>query len=664
MSNFEVFKNAVEEQFSIMTDGHLFKTDVSKDVMWDTYLKSFPEGTNPIFRERTEHDCQCCRQFIRAAGNVVAIIGNKLVSIWDVELPDDNQGYQTVTNQMAALVKKHKVRETFLHSEAFIGTDHNRDTEKPSIVWNHFHQNLPGKFVMRGSDIGSTLSETCSTKNVFKRGLQELSISAIEIILELIDQNTLYRGTEHKATVNNFLKHKKAFDKIPSEYQDNFCWANLQAQGARIRNSAIGTLLTDVSEGRDLDKAVGLFQTKVAPANYKRPTAFITKSMVEKAQKKVQELGIEDALSRRYAVMEDITINNVLFADRRVKQALNVFDEMVGEAPVNTKKLKKVEEVSIDTFIKDILPKADSLEMLFENKHTNNLVSLLAPVHAEAKSILKWNNNFSWNYNGEVTDSIKERVKKAGGSVTGVLRCSLSWFNHDDLDIHVIEPSGEEIFYSHRTSGTGGILDVDMNASSPYKVDAVENITWPQKSRMLEGRYTMVIHNYSKRSTANVGFDAEIEYDGVIYSYHYSKPVGNVEIAVFEFSKKTGIKFLSSLPSTQVSKEEWGINSENFHKVQMVMNSPNHWDGNETGNKHYFFMLEGCNNPDKARGFFNEFLNNNLQEHRKVFEVLGSKMRAESTTEQISGLGFSSTQRNKVICKVTGAFTRTVKVLF
>jgi len=94
------------------------------------------------------------------------------------------------------------------------------------------------------------------------------------------------------------------------------------------------------------------------------------------------------------------------------------------------------------------------------------------------------------------------------------------------------------------------------------------------------------------------------------------------------------------------------------------MNSPNHWDGECTGNKHVFFMLKDCNNPDKARGFYNEFLSDNLNTHRKVFEVLASKMKADPTTDQLSGLGFSTTKKDHVICRVTGSFNRMIKVIF
>ena len=45
MLSFSRFKMEVDSQFDSMKDDDLFMTDVSKDVLWDTYLKSFPAGT-------------------------------------------------------------------------------------------------------------------------------------------------------------------------------------------------------------------------------------------------------------------------------------------------------------------------------------------------------------------------------------------------------------------------------------------------------------------------------------------------------------------------------------------------------------------------------------------------------------------------------------------
>lgn len=62
--DFKNFKLAIAKQFDEMSKHELFRVDVDKDLLWNTYLSSFPEGTNPIYRERTEHDCSCCKQFI------------------------------------------------------------------------------------------------------------------------------------------------------------------------------------------------------------------------------------------------------------------------------------------------------------------------------------------------------------------------------------------------------------------------------------------------------------------------------------------------------------------------------------------------------------------------------------------------------------------------
>lgn len=94
------------------------------------------------------------------------------------------------------------------------------------------------------------------------------------------------------------------------------------------------------------------------------------------------------------------------------------------------------------------------------------------------------------------------------------------------------------------------------------------------------------------------------------------------------------------------------------------MLSPNYWDGQGIGNKHYFFIIEGCKNPESVRGFYNEFLKDDLMSQKRVFEVLGSKMKIDYSDNQLSGLGFSSTIRNSIICRVKGATERILKINF
>lgn len=663
---FKNFKDAVQKQFEFMRTKGLFIVDVEKNELWYTYLGAFPKGTNLLYEERFEYDCQSCKQFIITAGHMVAIINNQMVSIWDIDIDGP---YKIVADALAKVVKSKSIRAPFLYFKNTVGTNHNVQLleDNKTITWEHFFIKLPNAVVIDNASIGTELSNRNAEKQLFERAMEEITLEAAETVRELINQNSIYRGDEHSETVKLFIKEKKRYDKTPEISRDRYCWlraANLGGS-ARLKNSVIGTLLVDLSSNMDLNEAVRLFEAKVAPENYKRPTALITKGMIAEAQKKVVDLGIEDSLTRRFAVAEDITVNNVLFADREARKTMGVFDTIKNEVTTDAKKFDKVEEVNIDSFVNDILPNVDSVEMMFENKHVNNLMSLIAPTQADAKTIFQWHNNFSWAYNGDVTDSIKERVKSVGGNVSGILRCSLEWFNYDDLDIHVVEPNGNEICYKNTNSSTSGMLDVDMNAGGGGSRSAVENIVWTNHSKMKKGTYRVFIHQYKKCEDKDFGFNAEIEYDEQIHKYHYERRVsGNVHVAEFTFSKKEGIKFGKTLPPTTAKETVWDISTQQFHKVSMIMNSPNYWDGHKTGNRHVFFILDGCRNNNNARGFFNEFLSNELTKHRKVFEVLGSKLRVEESYNQLSGLGFSSTKRSSVLCKLTGNFARTIKIIF
>lgn len=671
--NFISFKVAVANQYDRMKKYDMFRMQVEKDALWATYLGSFPEGTNPIFKERTEHDCQCCKSFIRAVGGLVAIIDGKLESIWDVKVEGE---YQIVADKLSALVKSSTIDNVFLHTEPIAGTDKNyQDTPEGVKTWSHFFIKLLPANICAGVDIGTRLGESRSSKDVFARSLAEITDYAIDTTLELIAQNSLYRGEEHKFVVDSFRKLKIAYNALKTDVErDIFCWSQIKSAPpsvSRIRNTVIGSLLTDLSEGKDLEFAVQSFETKVAPANYKRPTALVTKSMVENAQKTVVELGLTSALERRYATIQDITVNNIIFADRDAKQHMkgDVFAEVASGVAEKADNFNKVEEVDVAVFIKNIMSTAKSVELMLENRHSSNLVSLVAPVDSEAKGMFKWENKFSWSYAGEMADSIKERVKKAGGKIEGDLCCRLAWDYADDLDFHMLEPKGgTHIYFSNRRTKSicGGILDIDANGIDGIVPNPVENIYYSDKRTMREGSYVLNVHNYNRRS-AGIGFEVEIEFGGQVYNFVYDKVLKSnetIRVAEIRYSKESGFTIVDSLPSSQMVKNMWGLSTQSFHKVSTIMMSPNYWDEKAVGNKHYFFMLEKCINDGRARGFFNEFLSEELNQHRKVLEIVGSKMKTEKSQDQLSGVGFSSTQRNSVLCRVKGNFTRVVKVTF
>ena len=100
----------------------------------------------------------------------------------------------------------------------------------------------------------------------------------------------------------------------------------------------------------------------------------------------------------------------------------------------------------------------------------------------------------------EDTDEFAERLAREGAK-TGDVQVSLIWNNYNDLDLHVVCPSGERIFFDNRNSKCGGELDVDMNVK-PASRKPVENVYWPE-NKAPRGTYKVYIHHYAKH---NKGF--------------------------------------------------------------------------------------------------------------------------------------------------------------
>lgn len=658
------FAHNVSEKFKNL-QGELYVVDVSKDELYQFYLDSFPQGTNEIFRERRAYECSACGNFIKNLGNVIALDNDgNYITVWDIPEVDTDY-HNIVANKMHHFILSKPIISVFRSSEKQYGLVKNfEEGENQNYVWHHFFGEVPERCYNLSP--GESREESNVKARVLQSGLDLIKDESIDIVLDLIDQNSLERGTEFRHNVAQFKELKKSYKVSPK----NFAWrkCNINPAVSGIKNTVIGTLLIDV-ETHELVDAVNKFAEKVSPLNFKRVKSLYTPKMVENAMKTIDELGLRPSLNRRHAKISDITINNVIWSDPEAKKEMKdsdpLADMLVNNAKKKTLKSQNIEEITITDFIEKVVPNIDKMEVLFENRLKNNLVNLISP-QQESPGLFQWNNNLSWSYINEVTDSVKERVKAAGGNVSGDVRVSLSWFNRDDLDIHVLEPEGEHIYYGNKQSRyTGGVLDVDMNVNNPVR-DAVENITWSDLHKMNPGKYEIKIDNFTHRENIDYGFNLQVEVKGDIKNFNYASIVnGTVSALTLEVTEDYEIHIIPSkeMKSESASTELWNLQTEQYQPCTILTYSPNCWDS-QIGNKHYMFMLKDCLNPDDARGFYNEFLKNDLMVHRKVFEMIGSKTRAAYSDQQLAGLGFSSTLRNEVIVRVSGSFNRILKIKF
>jgi hypothetical protein len=335
-----------------------------------------------------------------------------------------------------------------------------------------------------------------------------------------------------------------------------------------------------------------------------------------------------------------------------------------------------VEEVSIDQFMYDILPTCTSIEAFLANEHEDAMVTLTT-ARSDSKQIFKWDNPFSWTFNGNLAGKslIKNSVKQLGGKVDGVLRFSIMWAENStddsDLDAHCRETPGEHIHFSHKQSQiTKGELDIDIIHPQSHKRDTkknvVENITFPNYPE--EGtEFNFYVHQYNERGST--GFKAEIEFMGIQYQYEYPTGLGQgKKVKVAHVTFKNGQfeirHVLQPVDGFGIERKFYNLKSNHFHKVNLVCLSPNHWGPNEIGNKYYFFFLEGAQAKKKMRSFHNENLVGDLIVHRKVMEVLANTTMVESATNELSGIGFNSTVRDELILRLEGSHKRMIKVKF
>jgi hypothetical protein len=120
----------------------------------------------------------------------------------------------------------------------------------------------------------------------------------------------------------------------------------------------------------------------------------------------------------------------------------------------------------------------------------------------------------------------------------GDFQANLRWSTQDDLDLHVIDPNGNEIYFAQPISSSGGALDIDANPGCQNPtLSPVENIYWPS-GESPTGTYTVsVVYFAVCESQGSVPFDINLSIDGQVF--HFSGQVDQVSESYFvgEFSR-------------------------------------------------------------------------------------------------------------------------------
>ncbi len=188
---FETLKALVRAQFDTMTKaGKLFVVDYDRDAIWLQYLDTFAEA------DRQEHNCNCCKAFIRQVGGAVIINPDlSLTTVWDVTGVPEH--YAPSIKALADYVRAQPISGLYFHENAQAGTDKNVDKVR-NVIWQHFHVQIPKAIQEDKQGTQNKASaKVRESAGMLQRALEEFSLSTLDTVLELIDQNSLYHGAYH-----------------------------------------------------------------------------------------------------------------------------------------------------------------------------------------------------------------------------------------------------------------------------------------------------------------------------------------------------------------------------------------------------------------------------------------------------------------------------------
>lgn len=708
---FKQFNDKIQTQFEQMQETLLFRLNVSGQQIWDAYIQGFSPEENPIFRDpqSSTHQCNNDENFIRRYGNVVTIKNNKIVTMFDVDVAGTE--YEGTTKNIQKLLSTAKIADVFFETfNELNGLPYEKcnktqlkyqlgyvktlkkytqeEADKFGVVnttdvyeFHHFHAFLATKFVDKtGKSVESIIGDYRGNVEVFQRAMKEIPLDTLELVRDLIIQGSLLNGDAHLDKVKTFIRLKSEYDSLDKSDKENWCWnTSYGLPIAKFRNEFIGTPCIELAEGVELNQVCLNWNKRADPTNYMKAVAPFTKSQRDAVEKMVVEKGYVESFNRRFATIDDIDVSEIrhMNISTEVEKPVGLF---AGLKPAVSTRHKRsefdgVEEVTIEKFMKDILPTCSSIEAYLENRFQNNLVVMTTANNPDSKRMFKWSNNYSWTYEGNLTgkSQIDQEVKDKGGVVDAPFTFAGIWGDqngdHSDLDLWCEQPDRTQIGFNtgfrkdsgNKFSNYGGQLDVDDRGHS--NSIKVENIYFKDLSKLKPGVYKLWIRQYSASNSQ--GFQAQIKLNGEIYHYSYDRAVsGNVMVAEVTYHENGEFTIKHLLPETHSSKDLWGLPTGQFQKVNLVCLSPNHWADNNVGNKHYFFMLEGCKSESPMRSFHNENLNGDFTEFRKVMEPFADTCRLQPTAKQLAGLGFNATVRDSIIVKLQGTHKRTIKIKF
>lgn len=297
---------AIPSWFAAATEGEQVLYTTSRERggpdLWDLFLSNIPEAL------RQTHTCNACRDFVRTYGGLAVVSKNGLIEpvFWEESFAGENVGvFGEAVAAIARAIRNSRVTGVFYTAEALWG--------KPETGhWHHLSVTPPARFLFSdplvsawGARAKKDLERTLLIKAVL-----DFPFGVAQSAVKLLEGDHLYRSEVVLGQAKWFLELQRTLlgltHKLTWEAAIWHAVANAPAGFCHLRNGMLGTVLSDLAAGLSFRDIQARFGEKMDPTRYQRPTAAPTVGAIDEAERVMRTLGVEAALARRFARLEDL----------------------------------------------------------------------------------------------------------------------------------------------------------------------------------------------------------------------------------------------------------------------------------------------------------------------------------------------------------------------
>lgn len=375
----------------------LYKVDTDTSDIWDVYLGLIKTYGGSVM---TNHfTCSTCRKMVEKFGNVVTIDedGSIIPVMWGGYSHELNSVLSRVHGSIHDYISKQKVVSEWYSSETYIGSP--STPGKNGEEWTHMSVAIPS-VVWQGANAHSLIAKS---KERFRglmnddTGIHRIPLHVIGAAIRFFRENELNRSERFLAPAEF---HYSIKEMMTDSENKNSARAKLWYKLSRapegwqnVNSTMIGQLYSWIKDGVDLSEIKRRWNTNTSGENYQRPKAVPSEQTIKQAEELVEKLGIESALHRRFARLEEVdcfwkpTVSQ--------KEESNVGGVFSKIKPKNDSTVVKPYEyetsekkITWEKFVENVLPATLSMRLL-ALPH-GGYCALTTQTNADAPPIFYW----------------------------------------------------------------------------------------------------------------------------------------------------------------------------------------------------------------------------------------------------------------------------------